>query len=265
MLLVAKKKTLDELLAKKDFTGAAVAQAKILKLGAQHLQRLFALVAWTKPAKNSFEEQVRSKLSARKQMMIELASKRDFEGAAAAHKDMQEMEVLAEVLRAKHTMVDKLAAEGNFTGVTALLEEIKVMKHKTKEELKAKVKEQTKKQIEEQATAEAVAQEMKTLADQLAAKKKTMDELAMQKDFNGAEALQREVMELEKRLSALGRAQRGARSGTALETSSTVTQVPAQSPRKRGGKKAAGRKGGGSIGGLHRLRLPFTSCVFSKE
>ena len=49
----------------------------------------------------------------------------------------------------------------------------------------------------EAAAAQAIAHKMKTHEEQLAAKKKTMDELVAKKDFMGAAAVQKEIKAME--------------------------------------------------------------------
>ena len=110
---------------------------------------------------------------------------------------MKEIETLAEQLRAKNTMMDELAARGDYTGAAAAQQEIKA----TEEQIMEKFA--PKNDFAEAAAAQAVAHEMKTHEEQLAALKKTMDELAAKKDFRGAAAAKAEVLELEERLSVM--------------------------------------------------------------
>ena len=136
-------------------------------------------------------------LELKKGMMNELVSKADFQGAAAALEDVKAIEALAEELRARENKMDDLVAKKNYLGAATVVEEIK------KTEARIKEKFAPKNVSPEVAAAEAVAQDRKIHEEQLAAKKKMMDELVTKKDFNGAAAVQEEVRQLEDLLAVL--------------------------------------------------------------
>ena len=93
----------------------------------------------------------------------------------------------------KKTM-DELAAKGDYTGAAAAQKEIQVMEKQIKEKFAPKD------DFAEATAAQAVAHEMKTHEEQLAAKKKTMDELAAKEDFMGADAVLKEIKAMEVQL-----------------------------------------------------------------
>ena len=184
--LAAKKKMLDDFVAKKNFNGAAAVQEEVRELE----DLLAALVASANPTGPTevgsdrsqcvpvarFEEQLQleEQLSAAKVLLEELVAKRDFEGAAAAQEEVKKMESLKEQMIAKNTMMNEPAAPS--------------------EQQRDVQKKMPNVPATEKESAEAAAM---FLAEQCTAKKKMMDELALQRDFKGASAAQEEVKEIE--------------------------------------------------------------------
>ena len=133
-------------------------------------------------------------LNAKKKYMRELASSRDYNGAAVAHEAVKEIEAHVEELCQKSNMIDEFAVMENYTAAATVLKEIKA-----KEELIMK-KYASNNSSTEGADAQVVAHHMNA-QEQLATKKRIRDELSKKEDFLGAAAVHAQVQELEKCIS----------------------------------------------------------------
>ena len=198
--LNAKKEIVKELASKHDYEGAAAAQEAVKKIEVQLAATGEQKKIPDEPAeKKDFIGQavviLEDQLNAKRKMMSELAFNQNYTGAAAAHDEVMKLDAFAKQLHAKKTTVDKLAGQGDYKGAAAAQQEIKT----TVEQIMEKFG--PKKHIAETAAAEAVAH---CLEKQLAAKRKTMDELAAKQDYTGAAAAHAEILKLEEQLSGLG-------------------------------------------------------------
>ena len=204
--LNAKEEVVRELASKQDYEGAEAAQEKVKKIQILLERRKTDELAGTGEQQLQVQKKIpeeepavilENQLNAKNKMINELALKKDYKGAAALREDVMEIEALTKQLRAKITMMDGLAGQGNFKGAAAAQQEIKA----TEKEIMEKFG--PKNHIAEAAAGEAVAHERKTHEEQLAAKKKTVDELAAKQDYMGAALAQAEVLKLEEQLSGL--------------------------------------------------------------
>ena len=124
--------------------------------------------------------------------MNELLARQDYIGAAAAHAEVRDLEKRLSVLveRANATAPAMLDASD-------LLEKQFRSKGQIMNEL------DSKNDFADPAAAQALAHEMKSQEEQIAAKKKTLAGLVAKEEFIGAAAAKTEVEELEKHLSVL--------------------------------------------------------------
>ena len=260
--VAAKKKTLEELVAKRQYAGAAAAQDELLELQAKE-----------------------------KQMKEKIASKNDPKEAAAAQAVAQEIKTQEEQLAAKNKTLAELVANKDFKRAAAVHVEVLELE---KSVLVAR----------EKATGTAKGGERGSrhlcndhLEEQIRSKTQIRDELVSKREFTRAAAVQAELDDLAKSPSAPptvkpplprvatgtrseakgGRnAQRGAGSVSApvnldqlrVLSSSKITQVPAKGKGKGKGK-AGGRKGGGKKGSGEVPREDFVAiylgCITTKQ
>ena len=314
--LATKKRIRDELSKKEDFSGAALVHSEVLELekclpvqvaGAKAtVPDAVPVCAGAKAADHSVSDAVPTaselldkRLIAKKKIMHELAAVPDFQGAAAAHAEIKQMEAMLKELLEKYTKKEELFVRKDYAGVAVALEDIKAMEKHILERYAPKADRR------EDGFAEAVAQDIKTLEEQLAAKRKMLSRLVENQNYADAAVAKAEVQELEQRLSVLvastnatvpaqtplpirasgtqsdlrvvGKGQRGAGSGRSLvnlEKSrvlsvSKVTQVASRTQAKGPTKgKFCGRKGGGKKG----PELPredfaaiYLGCISTKQ
>ena len=132
------------------------------------------------------------RLNTKKKMMHDYAFQEDFDKAAAAKEDVELLEDFTGQLCAKHKEMNKLVEQEDYEQADAVQREIKAMEQEIRKVVASK------NDLADAAAAQAVGHEWKAYQEQLAAKKKSMRELADKRDFVGAAQAKAEVAELEK-------------------------------------------------------------------
>ena len=125
--LNAMKESINQLVLKRDFNGAATVQEEVLKIET-------IMEELRVKSKNKGEQLevtaamvLERQLSAKQEIVDAFVTKREYSAAAAAQEEVKKVETLSEDLLSKKSMVDELGDKGEYARAAAIQKEIKEM------------------------------------------------------------------------------------------------------------------------------------------